>query len=66
MTLFTIGVLEYLMKVYSLNKKNHAKLYPPSTFQTSDIKLLSQKKRNMHPTNSPKRDNIYILGLNTR
>ena len=29
--------------VYALNRNNQAKLYLPSTFQTSDIELLSPK-----------------------
>ena len=29
--------------VYAFYRKKHAKLKPPSTFQTSDIKLLSPK-----------------------
>ena len=29
--------------VYALNRNKHAKLHLPSTFQTSDIELLSQK-----------------------
>ena len=30
--------------VNALNRNKHAKLYLPSTFQTSDIELLSPKK----------------------
>ena len=29
--------------VYALNRNNHGNLYLPSTFQTSDIELLSPK-----------------------
>ena len=40
--------------------------YLPSTFQTSDIELLSPKlKLTTHLTKSPKRDHIYKLCLYT-
>ena len=43
-----------------------AKLYLPSTFQTSDIELLSQKlKLSIHLTKSSKRDHIYKFCLYT-
>ena len=39
-----------------------AKLYYPSTFQTSDIEVLGPKiELNIHLTKSPKRDHIYKL-----
>ena len=48
-----------------LGTKN-AKLYLPSTFQTSDIELPSPKlKVNIHLTKSSKRDLIYKLFLYT-
>ena len=38
----------------------YAKIFLPSTFQTSDIEPLSPKlKLNIHLTKSPKRDRIY-------
>ena len=46
--------------VYVLNRNKHAKLYLPSTFQTSDIELLSP---NIHLTKSSKPDHIYKLCL---
>ena len=53
-----------LICVYALNRIIHSKLYLSCTFQTSDIEVLSQKlKRNIHLTNSPKRDHIYKLCL---
>ena len=55
-------ILILVIWVYALNRNKHAKLYLPSTFQTSDIELLTQQlKRNIHLTNSPKRDHIYKL-----
>ena len=43
-------------------KNKHAKLYISSTFQTSNIELLSSKLRlNIHLTKSLKCDNIYKL-----
>ena len=37
--------------VYALNRNKHDKLYLPSTFQTSDIELLSLKiELNIHLT----------------
>ena len=49
-----------LVCIYALNRKKHAKLNLPSTFQTSDIELLNQKmKLNIHLTKSPKCDHIY-------
>ena len=52
------------MCVYVLNRNKHAKLYLPSTFQTSDIELLNPKSTlNIHLTKSPKRDHIYKLCL---
>ena len=42
--------------------------YIPSTFQTSDIELLSPKietSYSVHLTKSPKRDHIYTLCLYT-
>ena len=51
--------------VYALNRNNQGKLNLPSTFQTSDIELLKlNMKRNIHLTNSPKRDHIFKLRLN--
>ena len=48
---------------FCLKRKKHAKLYLPSTFQTSDIELLSKKiKLNTHLTKS-KHDHIYKLGF---
>ena len=42
----------------------HAKLYLPSTFQTSDTELLSPKlKLNIHLTKSLKHDHIYKVCL---
>ena len=42
--LFKLSTKDILIiYVYSLNRNQHAKLYPPSTFQSSDIKLLSSK-----------------------
>ena len=50
--------------VYVLNRNKPDKLYLPSTFQTSDIELLSPKlKLNIQLTKSPKREHIYKLGL---
>ena len=50
--------------VYALNRNKYAKLYLPSTFQTSNIELLSPKlKLNIHLTKSPKHDHIYKLCL---
>ena len=34
---------ELIICVYALNRNNNFKLYLPSTFHTSDIKLLSPK-----------------------
>ena len=52
--------------VYAFNRNKIAKLYLPSTFQTSDIELLSPKlKLNIRLTKSLKRDHIYKLCLYT-
>ena len=63
--------------MYAFNRNKIAKLYLPSTFQTSDIELLAPKlkdnndllnpklKLNIHLTKSPKRDHIYKLCLYT-
>ena len=52
--------------MYAFNRNKIAKLYLPSTFQTSDIELLAPKlKDNIHLTKSPKCDNIYKLCLYT-
>ena len=49
-----------------IGTKLPAKFYLPSTFQTSDIELLSPKlKLNIHLTKSPKRDHIYKFSLYT-
>ena len=49
-----------IISVYALSRNNHRKLYLPSTSQTSDIELLTQKlKLYIHRTNTAKRDNIY-------
>ena len=56
----------YSFFLYALNRNNHAELYLPGTFQTSDIELLSPKlKLNIHVTKSPKRDHIYKFCLYT-
>ena len=50
--------------VYALNRNKIAELYVPSTFQTSDIELLSPKLKNdIHLTKSTKRDHVYKLCL---
>ena len=51
--------------VYEFNRNKNAKLYLPSTFQTSDIELLGSKIENIHVhlTKSPKHDHIYKLCL---
>ena len=50
--------------VYALNRNKHAKLYLPSTFQTSDIDPLAKiLELNIHLTKSSKRDHIYKLCL---
>ena len=53
--------------VYAFTRNKNAKLYLPSTFQTSDIELLGPKIEtyNIHLTKSPKRDHIYNLCLYT-
>ena len=45
------------------NRNNHAKLYLPSTFQTSDIELLSPPKikLDIYLTKSPKHDHKLCL-----
>ena len=39
----TSSVAILIIFVYAFNRNKHAKLKPPSTFQTSDIELLSPK-----------------------
>ena len=53
-----------IIYVYALNRNKTAELYVPSTFQTSDIEILSPKlKTDIHLTKSPKRDHVYKLCL---
>ena len=55
--------------VFAFNRNKHAKIYLPSTFQTSDIELLAPKiettSHNIHLPKSPKPDHIYKLCLYT-
>ena len=54
--------LDKEMIAYAFNTNKNAKLYVPSTFQASDIELLSPKlKLNIHLTKSPKRYHIHKL-----
>ena len=51
---------ELIICIYVFNRNKHAKIYLPSTFQTSDIEPLRTKlKLNIHLTKSPKRDHIF-------
>ena len=47
--------------VYAFNRNKHSKLYLPSTFQASDIELLSPKIETF--TKSPKREHVSKLHL---
>ena len=50
--------------VYAFSMNKHFNLYLPSTFQASDIELLSPKvKLHIHLTKSPKRDHVSQLRL---